>query len=149
MLVATAGSDTPQRELRAYRSGIKMRHGRSTTKDAESVGLSPLRLRVGVALIILWLLPFWALGPRIAHSLGGLSNPPSVAAITTAIVVVQTIIGLLGLWIAGTEVKSIVKGSTLKRSLSALWSMFIHGEVRGHETVGVDPSDEQQPLKDA
>jgi hypothetical protein len=82
---------------------------------------------VGVALIILWLLPFWALSPDIAHSLSGLSNPPSVAAVTTVIVVVQTIIGLLGLWVAGTEVKSIIKGSTTKRALSALWSMFIHG----------------------
>jgi hypothetical protein len=146
-LVATACSDTTQHELRAYRSGIKMRHGTSTTKDAESVGLPLLRLRVGVALIILWLLPFWALSPDIAHSLSGLSNPPSVAADTTAVVVVQTIIGLLGLWVAGTEVKSIIRGSTTKRALSALWSMFIHGEVPGHETVGTDPSNDQPPLK--
>jgi hypothetical protein len=27
-------------------------------------------------LILLWLVPFWALGPTIAHSLNGLSNPP-------------------------------------------------------------------------
>ena len=70
---------------------------------------SPLRLRVGVSLILLWLLPFWALAPRITHSMGGLSNPPSVAAVTTAIVAVQTILGLLGFWVAGTEVKSIIK----------------------------------------
>jgi hypothetical protein len=29
---------------------------------------------------------FWALAPYIAHSLSGLSNPPSVAAVTTAFV---------------------------------------------------------------
>jgi hypothetical protein len=125
-----------------------MRHETSTTQDAESIGPSPLRLRVGVALIILWLIPFWALAPHIAHSLSGLSNPPSVAAVTTTIVVVQTIIGLLGFWVAGTEVKSIIKGSTMKRALSALWSMFIHGEVRGRATVGTDPREVQPPRED-
>jgi hypothetical protein len=115
-----------------------MRDGASTAKDAESAGLSPLRLRFGVALIILWLIPFWALGPEIAHSLSGLSNPPSVAAVTTAIAVVQTVIGLFGFWVAGTEVKSIVKGSSMKHALGALWSMFIHGHVPGHDTAGTD-----------
>jgi hypothetical protein len=57
-----------------------------------------------------------ALAPHIAHSLSGLSNPPSVAAVTTVIVVVQTIIGLLGLWVAGAEVKSVIKRATLKRA---------------------------------
>jgi hypothetical protein len=115
-----------------------MRDGASTAKDAESAGLSPLRLRFGVALIILWLLPFWALGPEIAHSLSGLSKPPSVAAVTTAIAVVQTVIGLFGFWVAGTEVKSIVKGSSMKYALGALWSMFIHGHVPGHDTAATD-----------
>jgi hypothetical protein len=112
-----------------------MRHGASTTKDAESADLSPLRLRLGVLLILLWLIPFWALGPRIAHSLAGLSNPPSVAAVTTAIVAVQTIIGLLGFWVAGTAVKSIIKRSTMKRALAAIWSILVHGDLRGHDNL--------------
>jgi hypothetical protein len=107
-----------------------MRDGTSATEDAKSAGMSPLRLRLGALLIILWLLPFWALAPEIAHSLSGLSNPPSVAAVTTTIVVVQTIIGLLGLWIAGTEVKSIIKGSTMRHALGAVWSILLHGEIR-------------------
>ena len=73
-----------------------MREGSSTTEGPKSAGLSPLRLRVGVFLIILWWTPFWAFAARIADSLSGLTNPPSVAADTTTIVVVQTIIGLLG-----------------------------------------------------
>jgi hypothetical protein len=75
---------------------IYMRDGASMTENTKSAGPSPLRLRVGVFLILLWIVPFWALSPRIADSLSGLSSPPSVAAVTTAIVVVQTIIGLLG-----------------------------------------------------
>ena len=149
MLMAAARSATPiARAQGPHESRINMRHGTSTTQEAESVGPSPLRLRVGVALILLWLIPFWALAPHIAHSLSGLSNPPSVAAVTTAIVVVQTIIGLIGFWVAGTEVKSIIKGSTMRRALSALWSMFIHGEVRGHDTVATDPSEVRPPPKE-
>jgi hypothetical protein len=90
---------------------------------------------VGAVMIISWLLPFWALAPFIAHSLNGLSNPPSVAAVTTTIVVVQTIIGLLGFWVAGTEVKSLIKGSSLKHALGAVWSVIVHGDVRGQGDV--------------
>ena len=129
--------------------GIYMRDGSSTTEDTKSAGPSPLRLRVGVFLILLWIVPFWALAPRIADSLSGLSNPPSVAAVTTAIVVAQTIIGLLGFWVAGAAVKSIIKGSTMRHALVAIWSMLIHGEIRGQGEVGNDPNEGRPPPEDA
>jgi hypothetical protein len=121
-------------------SRIHKRDGSSATGDTKSAGPSPLRLRVGVFLILLWIVPFWALAPYIADSLSGLSNPPSVAAVTTTILVVQTIIGLLGSWVAGTEVKSIIKGSTKRQALGAIWSILLHGEVRGQGDVGNDPN---------
>jgi hypothetical protein len=130
-------------------SGIDMRDGSSTTEDTKSAGLSPLRLRVGVFLVFLWIVPFWALAPRIAHSLSGLSNPPSVAAVTTTIVVVQTIIGLLGFWVAGTQVKSIIKGSTMRHALGAIWSILIHGDLRGQGEVGSDPNEGRPSREDA
>jgi hypothetical protein len=126
-----------------------MRHGRSTTNELKSASVSRLRLRVGVLLILLWLIPFWALAPHIAHSLSGLSNPPSVAAVTTAIVVMQTLIGLLGFWVAGTEVKSIITGSTTRHALGAIWSIFIHGNVRGHDNVGADMDEGEVPREGA
>jgi hypothetical protein len=89
-------------------------------------------------LILLWLVPFWALAPYIAHSLSVLSNPPSVATVTAAIVAVQTILGLLGFWVAGTEVKSIIRGSTTRHALGATWSIFIHGRVERQDNVGTD-----------
>ena len=54
-----------EHEPRAHlmESGIYMRDGSSTTEDTKSAGLSPLRLRVGVFLILLWIVPFWALAP--------------------------------------------------------------------------------------
>jgi len=124
-----------------------MPDGTSAAEAAKSVGPSPLRLRVGVFLILLWIVPFWLLAEPIAHSLSGLTSPPSVAAVTTAIVVVQTIFGLLGFWVAGTEVKSIIKGSTMRHALGAIWSILIHGDLRGQGDVGIDPN--EGPPRDA
>jgi hypothetical protein len=131
------------------KSGIYMRDGSSATEDTKLAPVSPLRLRVGVFLILMWLVPFWALADPIAHSLSGTSNPPSVAAVTTAIVVIQTIIGLLGFWVAGSEVKSIIKGSTMRHALGAIWSMLIHGDLRGQGDVGSDPNEGRPPREDA
>jgi hypothetical protein len=126
-----------------------MRDGSSATEDTRSAGPSPLRLRVGVFLILLWIVPFWALAPLIADSLRGLSNPPSVAGVTTTIVVVQTILGLLGFWVAGAAVKSIIKGSTMRHALGAIWSMLIHGDIRGQAEVGNDRHERRPPREDA
>jgi hypothetical protein len=130
-------------------SGIYMRDGSSKTDDTKSAGPSPLRLRVGVFLILLWIVPFWLLAEPIANSLSGLSNPPSVAGVTTTIVAVQTIIGLLGFWVAGAAVKSIIKGSTMRHALRAIWSMLIHGDLRGQSAVAKDPNEGRSPHEEA
>ena len=126
-----------------------MRNASATSEDSKSAGPSPLRLRVGVFLILLWIVPFWALAPYIANSLSGLSNPPSVVAVTTIIVVVQTILGLLGFWVAGAAVKSIIKGSTMRHALGAIWSMLIQGDIRGQRDVGNDPNEGRPPYADS
>jgi hypothetical protein len=126
-----------------------MRNASATSEDSKSAGPSPLRLRVGVFLILLWIVPFWALAEPIANSLSGLNNPPSVAAVTTIIVVVQTILGLLGFWVAGAAVKSIIKGSTMRHALGAIWSMLIHGDLRGQSAVGKDPNEGRPPPEEA
>ena len=146
MLLATGqlhhrGVEEHERRAHLMESGIYMRDGSSRTEDTKSAGPSPVRLRVGVLLILLWIVPFWALAPFIANSLSGLSNPPSVAAVTTTILVVQTILGLLGFWVAGTEVKSIIKGSTKRHALGAIWSILLHGEIRGQGSARNDPNE--------
>ena len=114
-------------------SRIYMGNGSSTTEDTKSAVPSPLRLRVGVFLILLWIVPFWALAPYIANSLSGGSNPPSVADVTTIIVAVQTVIGLLGFWVAGAAVKSIIKGSTMR---ACPGGHLVHAHSRGHPRSG-------------
>jgi hypothetical protein len=62
---------------------------------------------------------------------------------------VQTVIGLLGFWVAGAAVKSIIKGSTMRHALVAIWSMPIHGDIRGQSDVGNYPNEERPPQEDA
>ena len=101
---------------------------------AEPPPASPLRLRLGVFLILLWWAPIWALAPAITHGLSGLPVAPSVAVVTGVIVVIQTIIGLLGFWVAGSQVKKIVKEAPRKRvALGQIWSIFLHGQIRDDE----------------
>jgi hypothetical protein len=116
--------------------GSHMRAEPSTADSIEPVGPSSFHLRVGVLLVLLWMLPFWALAPSIAHALRGLSSPPSVAAVTTTIIVVQTLLGLIGLWVAGTQVKPIVKGTTKGQAIRALWSILLHGNIRDQADHG-------------
>jgi hypothetical protein len=105
---------------------------------------------VGVALILLWWAPFWALGPWIADRLNGTGTSPTAATVTTVIVIVQTIIGLIGLWAAGTEIKSIVKHSSKKQALGVAWAVLIHGKLppQEHEGGRADerPSPESQDI---
>src|SRR6476646_5129527 len=122
-------------------SEIYMRDQSSRAEDTKSAGPSPLRLRVGVFLILLWIVPFWLLAEPIANSLSGGSKTPSVADVTTIIVAVQTVLGLLGFWVAGAAVKSIIKGSTMRHALVAIWSMLIHGDVRGQGAVVNAPNE--------
>ncbi len=104
--------------------------------EHEAASVSALRLRLGVFLVVLWWLPFWALSPYIADSMSSLSNPPSVAAVTTAIVVVQTIIGIIGFLIAGAQVKQILKGSPKKQAFGTMSYILVHGKVRDSQSTG-------------
>ena len=117
-------------------SGIHMRDGSPTTEDTKSAGTSPLRLCVGVFLILLWIVPFWALAPRLAYSLSGAQQPADHHR-------------LLGFWVAGAAVKSIIKGSTMRHALVVIWFMLIHGDIRGQGDVGDDPNEERPPRKNA
>lgn len=102
------------------------------------------RLRFGVALIIVWWVPLWALGPWIADSLSGISKPPSDAAVTVAIIVGQTIIGLIGFWAAGVEIKSIIRHDTKRQAFKAAWSVLVHGKLPDQHSEQVIP-DEHLP----
>jgi uncharacterized oligopeptide transporter (OPT) family protein len=85
-----------------------------------------MRLRIGIGLIILWWLPFWALGPYLARLLG-YSSSHAAAVATTMIVIIQTIIGILGMFLVGKQVSGLVKGSPKRQVLPKIWHIFRYG----------------------
>lgn len=84
--------------------------------------VSASRMRIGVVCLALWWIPFWALAPMIATSLN-----LKASAVTLAIVVVQTIIGGIGIWVAGKEVSNIIKKTPKKQVPGKVWHVLIHG----------------------
>mgnify|MGYP003421838289 CR=1 FL=1 len=90
--------------------------------------MNALRLRVGVALILLWVLPFWLLATPIANSITP-GDAQLVAEITTAIMIVQTLIGIIGFYIAGSQVKIILKNSKKREALRTIGRILITGKV--------------------
>jgi hypothetical protein len=45
-------------------------------------------------------------------------------------------------------VKSIIKGSAKLHAIGAIWSMLLHGDIRG-QGVGNDPNEGRPPREDA
>ena len=57
---------------------------------------------------------------------------------------------LLGGWVAGTQVKSIIEGSSMRLALGAIWSILIHGisEVRATSAMNRMKSDRNARRRD-
>jgi len=105
----------------------RTKSARTAPGDGALSAVSPLRLRLGVAMIAFWWLPLWALAPAVSDALGG---QPSTQALTVGIVVVQTLVGILGSWFAGTMVKSTLMGRPKKQAFGTIWYLLIHGKLR-------------------
>jgi uncharacterized protein YneF (UPF0154 family) len=96
-------------------------------KKTDNTVISPLKLRIGVLLIIIWWAPIWLLAPFISDIF---NNSPSTAVVTTVIVIVQTLIGLLGFYIAGKEMVGLIKHNPKKQAFKMMWYTLIHGQVK-------------------
>jgi hypothetical protein len=87
---------------------------------------SKIRLRIGVFFILLWWLPVWLLAPTISDLLGYGVNSSQSHKIFVALVVIQTIFGVLGIIIASREIitlaKSVPKRKVPKAFFHVLWS---------------------------
>jgi hypothetical protein len=89
--------------------------------------ISPSRLRVGVVLVALWWLPVWLLAPVIAE-VWDLDS----ADVWVGVIVVQTVVGLVGVLIAGRQVYRIMQGVSRRQLLPTVWRVLRHGSL-GHE----------------
>lgn len=90
------------------------------------IPISPTRLRLGVLLIFIWWLPIWLIAPQIADLFGADSNNARIV-----IIVVQTIIGFLGLLVAGQQIASIMKGTPFKKMIPMVWKVLRSGSING------------------
>lgn len=88
--------------------------------------LSANRLRVGVVCIFLWWIPVWAAAPVIAATLGSESKVPQI---TLVLMIIQTIIGGIGLLVAGKQIVNLFKKIPHKQVPKAVWRMLISGKT--------------------
>jgi hypothetical protein len=86
--------------------------------------VSVFRLRLGVVLIGIWWIPIWLLAPVVARLVG---RP--VGSVTIVIAVVQTIIGLLGVLVAGRQAAKIVRHTGLRAVPGKIWQVLWTGRL--------------------
>jgi hypothetical protein len=89
--------------------------------------ISATRLRVGVVLLLIWFLPFWALAPWIAKALGWSVHAGVQLGIVISIC--QTLIGIVGAFTAGKGAKALVKGTPFKKLPARAWHILWTGNM--------------------
>lgn len=86
--------------------------------------VSVFRLRLGVVLIGIWWIPIWLLAPVVAHIAG-----EPVGSVTLTIAIVQTIIGLVGVLIAGRQAAKIVRHTGMRAVPGKIWHVLWTGRL--------------------
>ena len=86
--------------------------------------VSVFRLRLGVVLIGLWWIPIWLLAPLVAH----FAHQP-VGSVTLAIAIVQTVIGLVGVLVAGRQAAKIVRHTGIRAMPRKIWHVLWTGRL--------------------
>lgn len=97
--------------------------------QAESSSISTTRIRIGVIFIIIWWIPFWALSPYIANIIDPESAADLTAVITAIIMIIQTIIGFIGIFLAGGEIKQMLKDNPKKQVFKKFMHILWHGSI--------------------
>jgi len=89
--------------------------------------VSVTRLRVGAVLLLIWFIPFWALAPWIAKTLGWSVHAGVRLGIVMSIC--QTLIGIVGAVTAGKEATALVKGTPFKKVPARAWHIIWTGNI--------------------
>jgi hypothetical protein len=96
--------------------------------ERSAPAISASRLRLGVLLVALWWLPVWLLAPVISRFWDLDSSD-----VWIAVIVVQTVVGLLGVLLAGRQVYRIMQGVPRKLLLPTVWRVLRHGTLSAAE----------------
>jgi len=87
--------------------------------------ISATRLRVGIVLLLVWLIPFWALAPWIAKSLGW--SVHAGVQLGIAMSIGQTLIGIVGAVTGGKDATALVKTTPVKELPTRAWHILWTG----------------------
>jgi hypothetical protein len=96
--------------------------------DQKNSELSATRLRAGVLLLFIWWIPFWLLEPVI-DKIFGVTSSTSKHDVLIAILAIQTVLGLVGILIAGKQVWTIFRKTSRRQLPRSVWHMLRHGEI--------------------
>jgi uncharacterized membrane protein YeaQ/YmgE (transglycosylase-associated protein family) len=89
--------------------------------------ISVARLRVGVFLLLIWFIPFWALAPWIAKNLGWSAHAGVQLGILMSIC--QTLIGIVGAFTAGKDATALVRETPFKKVPARAWRIIWTGNT--------------------
>ena len=92
--------------------------------------ISVLRVRIGVLLFLLWWLPVYLLAPAIADLLGSSNDAHLLRQVTIWLVCIQTVIGLVGLYLAGKQLFATLGKVRRRRVLPLAWRIVWTGDTR-------------------
>lgn len=92
--------------------------------------ISVLRVRIGILLFLLWWLPVYVLAPAIADLIGSSSDAHLVRTVAIWLVCIQTVIGLIGLYLAGTQLFRTLGRVRRRRVLVVAWHIVWTGDPR-------------------
>jgi len=86
--------------------------------------VSVLRLRVGVVLIAIFWIPIWLLAPVLAHLL----DRPA-ASVTVVIALIQTVLGVIGVLLAGRPTLTLVRHTGWRAVPKTIWRVLWTGKL--------------------
>jgi hypothetical protein len=86
--------------------------------------VSIFRLRLGVVLIGIFWIPIWLLAPLVARLLD-----QEVGSVTIAIALVQTIIGVIGVLLAGRQTLTLVRHTGWRAVPGKIWHIVWTGKL--------------------
>ncbi len=98
-----------------------------TGNHGNNADRSSFRMRIGVVMLLVWFLPFWMLGPYIASVLE-IGDAERAAAVATGVIMaVQTLIGVVGAYVAGKETAALIRTTPRRKLAGTVWQLLRHG----------------------
>ncbi|MEI7674626.1 MAG: hypothetical protein WCI60_02725 [bacterium] len=87
-----------------------------------------IRIRIGVALIFLWWIPFWLVTGLII-STDDIQKAAHQRNVLIATIVIQSILGIIGAFLVGKTMVSHMKHQKFRKFPKIAWQLFKSGNI--------------------